>query len=415
MTRQRGATLIELMIALVLGMLLAVGVFSVMALAEGRRRAVTTVNAINADGEVALNLADKWLRSAGSGLSTASSFAYGCKLTAKKGGTPGTQILPLLAALPAPFAAFTASTPIRMAPVVIWPNKNTPAASGQPSDVLTIMGSGTGGGGMPVAFGLAPDASTLNLKHHTLDFAGSDMVLVAEAQTTGGAPADCAITQVQSTFVGSAATALPLGGDYAGTAVSAFSGDAAALNLGNLPPAGAAAANGPQGAKLQFMLVGVGDNSTLFTYDLLQTNSSTVNGEKAVPVAGGVLEMHALYGIGSNPPTDGKITSWVQATGNYAPANLLNGSAASTDLLRSILAVRVGLILRTPLADRVERPVGTAPNANAVITDTAPTLFADLGASLTVTRTLSAAEKNFRYRTMDITLPLRNAILVVAP
>jgi len=75
----------------------------------------------------------------------------------------------------------------------------------------------------------------------------------------------------------------------------------------------------------------------------------------------------------------------------------------------------VGLILRTPLADRVERPVGTAPNANAVITDTAPTLFADLGASLTVTRTLSAAEKNFRYRTMDITLPLRNAILVVAP
>lgn len=413
MKRQRGTTLIELMVALVVGMLVAVGVFSIMALAEGRRRATTTVNTLNADGQVAIGQMERWLRSVGSGLSSSANFAYGCKLNASKGGS---AILPLPKALPAPFGAFNAATPVRMAPVVIWPDLGVPGDGGIASDVLMVMSGGTGGGALPVAFDVAPDAKTIYLKHHAYDFVGGDLLLVADAQSSGKAPADCTLTQVQKGFTAGNATTLPLDGDLVAS-LSGFSGDAVALNLGNL-----IAASGAQGGKPRFMLVGVGDHSTLFTYDLLQVGSAAAGDELPSPVAGGVLEMRALYGIGTNG--DGKVSQWVAPTGNYAPAKLLDGSALAAARLKTIKAIRVGLILRTTLPDRVERTAGTTPNPNAVITATAPTLFADpdlAKAGLQYTRAWGSSlataqqEQLFRYRTVEVVLPLRNAIMVEAP
>jgi type IV pilus assembly protein PilW len=39
------------------------------------------------------------------------------------------------------------------------------------------------------------------------------------------------------------------------------------------------------------------------------------------------------------------------------------------------------------------------------------TLFADLGAGLAYTRTLTSDEQNLRYSTVDFTVPLRNQML----
>jgi hypothetical protein len=165
MKRQRGTTLIELMVALTVGMLVAVGVFSIMALAEGRRRATTTVNTLNADGLVASGHIERWLRSVGSGLSPGAGYVYGCVLTASKGGI---AILPLSKALPAPFDGFDNTTPVRVAPVIIWPAGDKATRD---SDMLMLMSSGSGGGALPVAFDVAPDTKTLYLKHHARDFA----------------------------------------------------------------------------------------------------------------------------------------------------------------------------------------------------------------------------------------------------
>jgi type IV pilus assembly protein PilW len=414
MKRQRGTTLIELMVALTVGMLIAVGVFSIMGLAEGRRRATTTVNTLNADGLVAASHIETWLRSVGSGLSPSANFAYGCMLQATK---KGSVILPLPKALPAPFGAFDKSTPVRMAPVVIWPDNNTPADSGQTSDVLMLMSSGTGGGALPVAFDVSPDAKTIYLKHHALDFNGQDLLLIAETQSMGTAATDCAITQVQSKFTAGVTRTLPLDGDYAPD-LSGFSGDAVALNLGNLPRYGTATANSAQGGKPHFMLVGVGDHSTLYTYDLLQGSSDDEGAEMPAAVAGGVLEMHALYGIGEND--DGKMDRWVKPENDYAPKSLLDGSPKATQNLKRIKAIKVGLILRTTLPDRVEATPGSPRNKNAVISATAPTLFADLGKDLSFTHKWGGAnapedEQLYRYRTVELVLPLRNAIMVEAP
>ncbi len=410
MKRQRGTTLIELMVALTVGMLVAVGVFSIMALAEGRRRATTTVNTLNADGLVATGHIERWLRSVGSGLSPSANFAYGCRLKASKGGQ---AILPLDKALPAPFDNFDGATPVRMAPVIIWPAGDQAAPN---SDVLMVMASGTGGVALPVAFDVAPDTKTVYLKHHAWDFVGQDLLLIAETQSINQTAADCAITQVQDKFVPGAAKALPLDGDYAAN-ISGFSGDAVALNLGHLPPFGSAAANGAQGGKPRFMLVGVGEHNTLFTYDLLQGGSARAGEEQPAAVAGGVLEMHALYGIGEN--NDGKMTRWVEPKDDYAPANLLNGSPQATERLKRIKAIKVGLILRTTQPDRAEPAEGQPRDPDAVITATAPTLFADVP-DLSYTYDWNspnapADAQLYRYRTMEVVLPLRNAILIEAP
>jgi type IV pilus assembly protein PilW len=407
MKHQRGTTLIELMVALTVGMLVAVGVFSIMALAEGRRRATTTVNTLNADGLVASGHIERWLRSVGSGLSPGADYVYGCVLTAGKGGT---AILPLPRALPAPFDGFDNTTPVRVAPVIIWPAGDKAARD---SDMLMLMSSGSGGGALPVAFDVAPDTKTLYLKHHARDFAGQDLVLVAETQSVNANATTCAITQVQAKFAASASTTLPLDGEYAPD-LSGFTGDAVALNLGNLLPTGSSTANGAQGGRPHFMLAGVGDNNTLFTYDLLQSGSSKAGDEEPAAVAGGVLEMHALYGIGDT--TDGRMNRWQAPTGDYAPTSLLDGSPQATERLKRIKAIRVGLILRTTLPDRPETPEGQARDPKAVITATPPTLFADLpGLSHTYDwagANAPADAQLYRYRTIEVVLPLRNAIMI---
>ena len=77
---QRGMTIIELMVGLVVGMLLALAVFGIMAVAEGQRRSTTSVNTLSLDGQFAMQMLDKWVRSAGTGFTQSASYAFGCEL-----------------------------------------------------------------------------------------------------------------------------------------------------------------------------------------------------------------------------------------------------------------------------------------------------------------------------------------------
>ena len=66
----------------------------------------------------------------------------------------------------------------------------------------------------------------------------------------------------------------------------------------------------------------------------------------------------------------------------------------------------LGFILRTSLEERsvdYQQPVGTAL-----------TLFGDLGVGLAQTRTLTGRELNYRFRTFEVTVPLRNVLLAPA-
>ena len=150
----------------------------------------------------------------------------------------------------------------------------------------------------------------------------------------------------------------------------------------------------------QFQVLGVGANNTLFSYDILQLTSAT-----PIPIADGVVEMRALYGVDST--NDGLPDTWVQPTTGtnvtsdpYSAPVLTSGSAASLARLRRIVAVRVGFFLRTSLYEK------------DVVTGANPTMFGDLGTTVTQTRTLTTDETHYRWRAVEMTVPLRNMLML---
>jgi type IV pilus assembly protein PilW len=394
-------TLIEMMVALVIGLILSLAIFSVMSVFEGRRRTVVAGSDLDQAAGVAMFQIDRWTRSAGTGFAAAASYGYGCELFAVDDS--GGQILPMKTALPDPFAAVDpgASGVFRLAPVLILPGQTSPGASnavtsGHVSDVLVLMSAGNGGSQVPTPLTAAATTASLTVPN-TLAFSGGDLVLLADRQpaATGGI-APCMVTQAGSATTSGAATAMPLDGarhaaSIDSASVGNYSMTGVAINLGNV-----SSARPPS-----FQLLGVGDNNTLYSYDLLQTSGTALQAR-----AEGVFEMHALYGIGST--SDTTVDAWVSpGTGSYTVAALSAGTPAAAALLRTIRAVRIGLIMRTALPERSGSAAGAA-SATATPA-TSLTLFSDLDDSkLTYTRALAPAEQQYRYRTLEATIPLRN-------
>ena len=380
-----GFTLIELMVGLVVGLAIAVAAASVLKVTGASQRSTHATSDASQAGAYVLQLLDRWVRSAGTGLSPAASYAYGCRLLASKSGT---QILPRPSALPAPFASVNTGSAglFRLAPVVIGNSQTTPNVSGAGSDVLIVMGGAAGQAEAPMPFAALSQSSSLQVAS-TIGLSASDLLLVADQQPASTGTADCLVEQVSSTFSPGSLSTIDLAGSYyaatiGSVALTSVSSLGEVMGLGNV-----AAGNPPN-----FLIFGVGDHNTLYSYDLLQTSSTPLQ-----PLADGVFELHGLYAVDSD--ADGVADSWVAPTGNYALSAMLDGSSAAAAKLRSVKAIRIGLILRTPRNDATDTPA-------------ALTLFGDLGASLTYTRSLSSTERQYRYRTMEITVPLRNNLLL---
>jgi len=384
-----GFSLIELLVSMVIALVVTLAISSVLLRSEGNKRSTTSVNDLNQTSSYLAYVLDRTIRSAGSGFAQNWLSTFGCAINASKNGT---AILPLPSAASAPFN--NVPLRVRLAPVVI--GKGLADSGGQVrGDVLTVMGSTSGAGDLPQSV-LPGSVSATSLRiTNTLGYSNNDMVLLA----TNVAGADCLAQQVapaagvaadQLNFLGASYSKnIPLPSPYSGTGI--------AIQMGSAP------ANPPQ-----MLLYGVGDNNTLFNYDLLRVVSGDVT-----PIADGVIEMRALYGVDNKAVLDGILTNWVDpiAGSGYSMAELTNGSAAAQINLRRIIAVRVGLILRTSLQERIgDRYYGQYANTvdPATLPTTTLTLFGDLPAAQRQSRAIVGADNLYRYRTIEFTVPLRN-------
>ncbi|WP_292451790.1 PilW family protein [Methylibium sp.] len=377
----RGFSLIELMVGVAIALVVTLVIFSVLSASESRRRTTSSVNDIGQSGGYATYLLDRAIRSAGSGFTSRWDETIGCLINASRSGT---QMLPRAAALPAPFAAVTGN--LRLAPVIIAQGQS---AAG--SDVLMLM-SGSSGFGEVGAQAEGPTLVTDGpgvLLRNTIGFGGGDLVLLANQP-------DCLLSQVKgpkdaSGIADGTDPRLLLDGTYftaAGSTVNLadITGTAVAASIGNV-----AAVNPPQ-----FRLYGVGDNQTLFTYDLLRIDGS----DAALPIAEGVMQLRAVYGVDTD--NDRQLDAWVAPTGTtWGAAALLDGSAAAQTNLRNILAVRFAVVLRSSLVERTDVAPASLP------------LFADLP-DVATTVAIATGERNFRYRVIESTIPLRNTLLLPA-
>jgi type IV pilus assembly protein PilW len=373
--KQTGFSLIELLVAMIIGLIVSMAVYSVLSVGESRKRSTTSVNDIDQAGAYALYQIDQAVRNAGSGLgggftvSQGTASSLGCPLQAARNGT---QILPA-AGFPAPFTAV--NNTIRLAPVIII---NDPA--GANGDIIITM-SGSGGlGETPTRFLPTGGSLTqLNLQS-VIGFRANDKSLLLGAVATQ----PCFISQVSNTFVpAEGISTVDLAGEYYQGTINGNQINTAntfAINLGKTPA---------------FTMLGVGANNTLFMYDLLKASAPTATAANPSTFIENTYALQAMYGVDNDGNAAIASITWVPPTGLYSVTNLLDGSAAANARLASIVAIRVGLVLRTDLDE-----------TKTVSQDTV-TLFGDTANPIDV----ALNPTTYRYRSFESTIPLRNNLL----
>jgi type IV pilus assembly protein PilW len=390
--KQQGMTLVELMVAMVIGLGITLAISSVLIASENHKRTTTSTNDAQQTGSYSYYALDKALRGAGSAIAE-SAFptdvgVLGCHLNAG-------AIFPRAIPFPAPFAAFLGgvTNTLRVAPVLIGKNQSLGG-----SDVIMVMsGSGSAGGvSRQITGGGSAITATLD---NTVGFANGDLLLVSQSGV-----ADCLMEQVAAITP----PTLNLGGTYYTATASTASMAALAVNTSSyVTPIGNAAAN-----NVQFTLFGVDNNRTLYSYDLLQNLNLVggAGGDSAQAIADGIVQMNALYGIDTNG--DGIQDAWA------GPGDAgwdINTVMTSPALMKQIVSVRVALVVRGQYYDLNG---GTAAVPIPVSPPTL-TIFNGLkngpngtGVSLAQLIALSALDQQYRYRVFEFTVPLRNMLVL---
>jgi type IV pilus assembly protein PilW len=391
--KHQGMTLVELLVAMTIGLGITLAISSVLIASENHKRTTTSTNDAQQSGSYAYYALDKALRGAGSAIAE-SAFptdvgVLGCHLNAA--GILGAAGLP---PFPAPFAGFLggAASTLTVAPVLIGKSQSLGG-----SDIIMVMGGSGSAGGVSRQITGGGSATTATLDN-TVGFAPNDLVMVSQS----GVP-DCLVEEVATI----ATPTLNLGGAY----YIATGGATSMVTLASststyITPLGNAAAN-----NVQFMLFGVDNNRTLYSYDLLQ-NLHLVGGaaDAAQAVADGVVQMSALYGIDIDG--DGIQDQWADPgdAGNWDIATVMN----SPTKMKQIVSVRIALVVR---GENYDLNGGTPALPNPVTK--AYTYFTNIrsgpccaGTSLTQTVNLLGVDRQFRYRVFEFTVPLRNMLLL---
>lgn len=375
---QRGMTLIELMVAMTIGLFLAMAVTSIIVVTLRQQKITASVNERDQGSTLAIAQLDKSLRSAGSGFSNAWKLGFfGCTIRASK--TTGALIPSTLAA---PFdGAVTLASPI-VAPVIIEKGVGTNG-----SDILFVMGGNGGSADVPrFVNGLSGNTIYFDT---VIGYKANDLLLVAAEGIS-----DCYVTQVAS--VQSAGTAVPLPAVQTATLGGAYytaTQNGATYSLQNVidsKGAFAASIGNTSAAFPSLQLLGVGSGDVLFQYDLLHTKSTAPQA-----IADGVSHLFALYGIDTNG--DGKVDSWVDPGSSGWTASAIKASSAK---IHQILAVRVAVVTHSKGVTQ------------AKVSPEKIYAFDSLGSSLRREISLTTAQQAQRYRVTESVIPLRNSLLI---
>ncbi|MDH6167927.1 type IV pilus assembly protein PilW [Variovorax boronicumulans] len=372
--KQRGLTLIELLVAMVIGLIVTLAVTSIVVTGETHKRVTTSTNDMEQAGAYAAYVLDRAVRSAGSSLvqsiQPTDRGVFGCKLNAST-KLPASDF-------PAPFKkAFLskAESDLRVAPLLIGKNQSDTG-----SDVLVVMGGDAVAGGVPRGLTDPGSAKTL-VMDNTVGVSVGDLVLVSQQGTT-----DCLLEPV----AGTTSKALTLSDkDYTAGKTTSLETLAASTST-YVTPLG-----NPSNGNVQFLVFGVGDNRTLVGYDLLQGAGGTPQA-----LADSVAELHAIYGVDTNG--DGILDSWADpGAKGYDIASVMQ----TPKTMQTIVAVRIALVMRS------------ASQEKEAVSPAQLELFGNdfLDASknpITQTVKLSDDDRRYRQRVVEFTIPLRNMLLL---
>lgn len=369
--RQRGFSLIELMVGMLVSLICVLAIMAAFAVYEGKKRTTTSGNDAQQNGSYALYAMERQLRTSGSSIVQGLNYGlWGCPVTAYTTTSSGkVQTLPAQSALPSPFTSSGWPLTTRLVPVLIA------SGSAGNSDVIGAVG----GNSVLQVFKIAVSSATSTnsiVVGNSLGIMTGDYLMGVMSDGT------CTLAHLTSSSTSSSATQV--------------SGTTLALDAANSPDTGLKNATYlfDAGATPAFTLFGIDSSSnSLVSYDLLQR---PVNGQAATitPIADGIVLMKALYGV----QTSGSAAiQWVQPTGNWSIANLTASTSAAATAMGEIKAIRLVIVAQSRLPERSTDYTNNTP----II------LFADQP-SLQYSFTPNA---QYRYKVYDTTIPVRNALV----
>jgi type IV pilus assembly protein PilW len=353
--RQRGFTIVEVMVATVVALFATLAIFQSFAVSEGYRRSATGGGDANFSGAIGTYLIDRDLRMAGYGMNV--STYLGCAVSGTFNGPPVKPIN------------------FSLAPVVIT------AGAGNAPDSVTIVSSGTGM--MPGAISLTTAMAAATSDYVVTDAYGvnsGDLLLLAEAGQ------NCTLAQASNTPTLAGAnqnTIKHTSGLYnpAGGAGPNYTGNGVVMDLGQ-----------PQNATANRYWIQTTSTQPNFNSLLVD---QLIGMQSAQPVAPNIVQLKAQYG--KDTDGDGIVDTW----NNVTPTT----SAGWVQ----VLAVRIALVARTANPEKPDLTSG-----NCTTTTTAPKVNWNDGTSLTLDVSASAPSgpswQCYRYKVFHVTSSLRNQI-----
>jgi type IV pilus assembly protein PilW len=390
---QRGLTLIELMVAITVGLFIALGVGAFAATMSVQFRTTGSNSAADVNAQVALSLIDDAGRSAGAGLyndgkplcrtynasrngTTVANNAVFMPVRITDGGSAGASDTIV-------FTGGTAAGTLSSLPVL--------APMANPGDAVTVSAGGTINSGDYALIGVPGGLQPCTLTQitaaptpQTLASACADNASRCQTLTrgTGGsgnvnpsAPATAFATPVRYGFVSEPGVVGPavvnrLGSDFRQSAFRVMCNALVTYNA--------------------------------FTDTPACTNSVSFSGG-ANALVNDVVLLHAQYGVSNTEDSD-VVTSWVNASGSWA-------APAAGDATR-IKAIRIVLVTRAKEPDATQ--VSSACTNTGLVASTGPCGFDDAQAPAVDVSGLAVATgktwRNYRYRVHQAVVPLRSVI-----
>jgi type IV pilus assembly protein PilW len=341
--KQRGFSLIEIMVGLVIGMISVLVIYQVFAAAEGIKRNTTSIGDAQQNGLLSSFMLNIELANASNGIADAMVQLGTCNPTTD----PVTSLRPIPLLITDGGGATNPDTFVVNYSVA--QRRTTPAtASTQGANYIVQSPNGFSANDLIVAIDGAGNCKTSSVSG-------------APTQIACLAPDDAGCMQVTPSLAPLAAVAYLL----------------------NLGPTG----GGVVTQRVQYDVAGA-PNGMLESTVLWDANGQPV-APNPKPIASNVVTMKLLYGIGNGAGG----VNWTPATGAWSRDNVLQ---ANTTTLGQIIAVRMGIVVRSEQWDKT-------------LGDQTWTLFADAPA-VTLTGTVAAASGNYRMRTYETIIPLRNSL-----
>jgi type IV pilus assembly protein PilW len=385
---QRGLTLVELMVAMVVGLFIAMGI-GVFALGMGAQFRVTNGNTTaDINAQVALSMIDDAGRSAGAGLYNNSK-----------------PLCPTINAYRGSSTVYNNA--------VFMPARITDGGDATTSDTIVFtQGQAVGGlSSMPVMVDMA-DADAAIVVSSGGAISNGDLALVG----VPGGTVPCTLFQVSG--ITPQTTSAACGGNATGCQTLARSG-------GTTNPASAATAFS-SAVRYGFSSAGVSGPAvvTRLGADFRQTafrvmcNSlvvynaftdapactSALSFSNANALISDVVLVHAQYGI-SNAANSDVVVNWVDASGGTW------GAPTAGDAAR-VRAIRLVVVTRSREPDAAT--ITSACTNSAGVTNTGPCSFDDAQAPVIDVSAAAVASgrswQNYRYRTHQAVIPLRSVI-----